>query len=71
MMASGITDIFINEKRTEKHLLVGVFLYKLSLMNSNMVKPEKFDLLHLIYHLTVLLNTNVKHLDVLLNQLHF
>ena len=25
-------------------------------MNSNMVKPENFDRLHLVYHFTVLLN---------------
>ena len=29
------------------------------LMNSNMVKPEEFDHLHLVYHFTVPLRTNV------------
>ena len=27
------------------------------IMNSNMVKPETFDHLHLVYHFTVPLNT--------------
>ena len=34
-------------------------------MNSNMVKPEKFDHLHLVYHITVPLNIK----DVIFQQL--
>ena len=31
-------------------------------MNSNIVKPEKIDYLHLVYHFTVPLNASVAHI---------
>ena len=42
-------------------------------MNSNIVKPEKFDHLHLVYHFTVpgLRHKRVKHKSFTINVKHY
>ena len=60
MKSEGSTQVFLCEgsgKNLEMFLLKkGNFIM---INKSNMVKPEKFDHLHLVYHFTVPLNRKI------------
>ena len=56
MKSEGSAQVFLSEGSGKNLVKEGNFIM---INESNMVKPEKFDHLHLVYHFTVPLNRKI------------